>query len=250
MKILSTFLLCLISKFSLSQKQNLLQVWIGDSLEYLSLDRIHATFQFSGKYGYHDKKGYHILGDTLRLQDWFSYLGDTTKTLRHKDYDYLISTNRNGFSLTAINENALRLAGNRKLIRYQPIQTVYKKSFKFDSLKFTSTTCYGTCPEMTILIKGKQLLFSGGRYAVKQGNYKAVLTDTLHRQLSELLRKSAIDRIINWEQEVYDAPFYTLTIYNDKKEKYIEGNDLPLVTKDLLKFLLELPKKLENKLDG
>lgn len=189
------------------------------------------------------------MGDTLRLQDWFSYLGDTSKTLRHKDYDFLISINTKGFSLAAINENALRLAGNRKLIRYQPIETVYKKTFYFDSLKFTSTTCYGTCPEMTILIKGKHLFFFGGRHAVKQGNYKALLTDTIYLQLNDLLRKSAIDRIVNWEQEVYDAPFYTLTIYINKKKKYIEGYDLPLVTKNLLRFLLELPKKLENKLN-
>ncbi len=243
MKIVTTLLTFLIIKFSSGQKPNLLQIWVGDNLEYLSLDSIHATFQFSGKYGYHYKKGYHILGDTLRLQDWFHSSPDNYKSLQHKDYDFLISTNKKGFFLTAINEDALRLAGNRKLIQYRPIHTVYKKTFNFDSLKFTSTTCYGRCPEMTILIKGKRLFFSGGRHAIKQGNYKAVLPDTLLAQLNDHFRKSAIEQITNWKQEVDDAPYYTLTIYFDDKKKLIEGNVLPLVMKDLLKFLKYLQKQ-------
>lgn len=235
----------MIIKFSSGQKPNLLQAWVGDSLEYLSLDSTHATFQFSGKYGYHNKKGYHLLADTLRLQDWFHSSSDNYKTLQHKDYDFLISFKKNSILLNPINDQALSLAGNRKEIHYQQINTIYKKSFDFDSLKFTSTTCYGRCPEMTIIIKGNNVLFSGGRYAIKQGNYKASLPDTLNAQLKDLLRKSAIEKIINWEQEVDDAPYYTLTLYFDHKKKLIEGYDLPLVMKDLLKYLLDLPKKLK-----
>lgn len=248
MRIITTFLFCLIVKFVFGQKPTLQQIWIGDSLEYLSLDSIHATFQFSGKNSYHDRKGYHILGDTLRLQDLFSYLGETSKTLLQKNYDYLISTNKKGISLSAINEDALRLAGYRKLVQYKPIHSIYKKTFNFDSLKFTSTTCYGRCPEMTILIKGNHLFFSGGRYAIKQGNFKAEIADTLYLQLKDFLRKSSIEKIVNWEQKIYDAPFYTLTVFFDNKQKYIEGYELPLVTKDLLRYLLDLPKKVERTL--
>ena len=248
MKFITALVALLLVKFSLSQKLNFKQVWVGDSLEYLSLDSTHATFQFSGKYGYGDKKGYHILSDTLRLQDWFYSSVDNYKSLQHKDYDYLITPKKKKILLQAINENALMLACNRNLITYRPIHTIYKNSFDFDSLRFTSTTCYGTCPQMTILIKGKIVFFSGGRYAIKQGNYKTILTDTLYRQLKDYLRKSAIEKITNWGQEVDDAPFYTLTVFYAGKSKYIEGYDLPLVTKDLLKFLLNLPKKLENKL--
>lgn len=245
MKIITTLLSLLILNYASGQKLNFYQAWIGDSLEFLKFDSTHATFQFSGKYGYHDKKVYHLLGDTLRLQDWFHSSSDNYKTLQYRDYDYLISVRKNSILLKPINDNALSLAGNRKEIKYQPIKSVYKKSFDFDSLKFTSTTCYGTCPEMTIVIKGKDVFFSGGRHAIKQGNYKASLSDTLYAELKDHLRKSAIEKIKNWEQEVYDAPYYTLTIYSKQNQKLIKGYDLPLVTKDLLRFLLELPKKLK-----
>ncbi|TAH08213.1 MAG: hypothetical protein EAZ13_04105 [Sphingobacteriia bacterium] len=245
MKFITTLLTLIILKVASGQRLNFYQAWIGDSLEYLKLDSTHATFQFSGNYVYHDKKGYHILGDTLRLQDWFHSSSDNYKTLQHKDYDYLISSRKNSILLKPINDNALGLAGNRKEIKYQPINSIYKKSFGFDSLKFTSTTCYGTCPEMTIIIKGKYVFFSGGRHAVKQGNYEAFLTDTLYTKLKDHLRKSAIEKIKNWEQEVYDAPYYTLKVSSKQNQKLIKGYDLPLIMKDLLKFLLELPTKLK-----
>lgn len=248
MKLITTLITLIIVKTTLGQKQNLYQIWIGDSLEYLSLDSTHATFHFSGKYGYHDKKGYHLVGDTLRLQDWFHSSADNYKTLQHKDYDFLVKVHKNTFFLNPINKDALLLAGNRSKIRFEPIANIYKEKFDFDSLKFTSTICYGKCPEMTLIIKGKKLFFKGGAYAVKHGNYEAVLADSLYFQLREHLRKSAIDRIVNWKQEVVDAPYYTLTVYYDKKEVFIEGYFLPLVTKDLLKFLLSLPKKIENDL--
>jgi hypothetical protein len=248
LKFILTVLTLSIINFALGQKSTIERVWIGDSLEYMQFDGVHATFQFSEKYGYHNKKGYHLLRDTLRLQDWFYSSADNSKTLRHKDYDFMVRVRRNTLELQPINQDAFWLAGNRSRILFKPIDNFYKKSFDFDSLKFTSTTCYGTCPEMTIVIKGNKVFFTGGRHAVKQGSYEAFLSDALHYQLTEHLRKSAIDKIINWNQDVDDAPYYTLTIFYRRKTKHIEGFDLPLITKDLLKFLLHLPKQIEKDL--
>jgi Domain of unknown function (DUF6438) len=246
MKIIPTLFTFFILNISKAQKNHLFQVWVGDSLEYLSFDSANATFQFSGKYGFHETKGYHILGDTLRLQDWFTSSKDKFKTQRHTDYDYLMRKKGKTLWLKPINNDALELAGNREAITYKPIQTIYKNNFDFDSLKFSSTLCYGECPEMNFLIKEKEFFFWGGTFAIKKGNYKATLPDSIYGQLKDHLRKSAIQKIINWQHEVHDAPYYTLTIFSGKNKKIIEGYQLPVVTKDLIKFLLALPRKIET----
>jgi hypothetical protein len=157
MKFILTVLTLSIINFAFGQKSTIERVWIGDSLEYMQLDGVHASFQVSGRYGDHNKKGYHLHRDTLRLQDWFHSSADNYKTLRHKDYDFIVRVRRNMLELQPINQDALWLAGNRSRILFKPIDNFYKKSFDFDSLKFTSTTCYGTCPEMTLFIKGDKV---------------------------------------------------------------------------------------------
>lgn len=232
-----------------AQKPTLNQIWIGEELQYLHFDSTHVLFDFPGKYGQQDKKGYHIIGDTLRLQDWFRSSSDNYKTMQQKNYDFIIHAKSDSITLKPLNDNALSLARSNSTITYKPIQSIYKKTFEYDSLRFTATNCYGYCPEMTLVIKGHDLFFYGGRHAIKQGNYTANIPEAVYAHLNELLRKSAIEKISSYKNEVFDAPYYTLTIYFNKKEKKIEGFVFPLIIKDLLIFLLNLPKMIESNLN-
>jgi hypothetical protein len=230
------------------QKLNLKQEWIGQNLEYLKLDSTHATFQFSHRFGYRDKKGYHILKDTLRLQDWFGSSQGNYKTLSHRDYDFLIKREKRSFTLIPINKAALEISGNRRKIAFVKRNTIYNKDVRLDSLHFTTTTCYGTCPEFSLRLIKKQLEFIGGKHAIKQGRYTAILSDSLYNVLAEVLKGTALDRIVNYPIEITDVPYTRIAVYYNGKKHMIEGYETPMVADKLHRFLLALPSLLEKTL--
>lgn len=215
--------------------------WVSKNLDYIKLNKTHAYFQFNGHY---QEKGYHIYGDTLRMQDWYYSSNDNYKTLQHTDFDFLTKLNKDILSLTPINGDAVELS--KQAISFTPIENYYLKSFNYDLIKFTSSTCYGECPEVALEIKARKVIFIGGKHATKQGKYSAYLSKELHEKLLSILKKSSFDRLQNNKMMVIDAPTYSISITRDNQSKTISGERLPILLKPLLDFLRELPKLLNN----
>jgi hypothetical protein len=149
-------------------------------------------------------------------------------------------------TLVAIDSNSLQLSGGKKNIEYRERHLVAQPKIQFETIKFISTNCYGKCPSLTLQIdKEKKLLFIGRRYAIKQGFYTATLSDSLFQSLIGILKLSELDNLKTWQQQVVDAPEYTLEIHYNNKIKYLKNFFLPAVTQELIQYLLEISKKVD-----
>lgn len=217
--------------------------WVSKNLDYIKLNETHIFFQINGFY---QEKGYHIYGDTLRLQDWYHSSADNFKTLQHNDFDFLINVSENKITLKPLNKSAFQIS--KQSIEFEPIENTYLKEFNYKSIRFTSTTCYGECPEMTILIEGRKVSFTGGVHAIKKGRYAAVLSEDLYQNLINILQKSSFNNAQNNRIVVIDAPRYSISIENNNITKTISGESLPILINPLLNFFLDLPSVLADKL--
>jgi hypothetical protein len=245
MKTFVTILLTSIFGNVFSQNSDIKKSWVGNDLEFISIDSQRVNFEVFGSYP--KQKKYYLIGDTLRLYDKYTTSRDNFKKQYIKNYDFLIKalTDTN-LTLVAIDSNSLQLSGGKKNIEYRERHLVAQPKIQFEAIKFISTNCYGKCPSLTLQIdKEKKLLFIGRRYAIKQGFYTATLSDSLFHSLIDILKLSELDNLKTWRQDVSDAPVYTLEIHYNGKVKYLKNFFLPAVTQELIQYLLEISKKVD-----
>ena len=121
-------------------------------------------------------------------------------------------------------------------------------SFHFKRLVFSSSICYGSCPNLLIEInadgryylKGRE--YSGEHEGYFQGNLSTVLLDSL----TSYLQKSRLRQMYAWKQtmEISDTPEYLLVIENNYEKLDLQTNYPPLNLKELISFLLNSRYKL------
>lgn len=243
------FINTILTLFSINifaQNSDLQRSWIGDDLEFIKIDTQQVYFEVYGNYP-HQKK-YHLIGDTLRLYDKYTTSRDNFSKQHIKNYDFLINklTSTN-LTLVALDSNSLEIAGNKKIINYHERHLIKNRSIEFEEIKFSSTNCaFGKCPSLSLQINSeKELKFIGRRNAIKQGFYTALIPDSLYLELLEIISISELDKLKTWQQQVADAPEYTIEIHYNNKFKYLKNFFLPAVTNELIRFLLEISKKIE-----
>ncbi len=113
---------------------------------------------------------------------------------------------------------------------------LYDLNLNVDTIEFSSSLCYGSCPAIALKIdKGLNLEFWGGKNADKQGFYKGEITKSQFDKFESLIR---IANIENNDSEFYppiDAPYVELIIdYNDNKTKRFWG------------YLIDFPARVKN----
>jgi len=113
---------------------------------------------------------------------------------------------------------------------------LYDLSLTVDTIEFSSSLCYGSCPAIALKIdKGLNFEFWGGKYADKKGYYKGEITKLQFDKFESLIRIANIE--IN-DSEFYppvDAPYVELIIdYNGNKTKRFWG------------YLRDFPARVQN----
>lgn len=245
MKTHITILLTLIWGNIYAQDVEIKKAWVGDDLEYIKIDSQRVNIEVFGNYP--QQKRYYLSGDTLRLYDKYTTSRDNYSKQHIKNYDFLITklTDTN-LTLIALDSNSLEITGGKKKINYRERHLIKEPFLEFEMIKFSSTSCFGTCPSLSLQItKEKKLMFIGGTHAIKQGFYTATLSDTLFSSLIDILKLSEIDKLKTWRQQVSDAPEYTLEIHYNNQVKYLKNFFLPAVTQELVIFLLDISKRVE-----
>ena len=245
MKTHITILLTLIWGNISAQDIEIKKAWVGDDLEYIEIDDQRVNIEVFGNYP--QQKKYYLSGDTLRLYDKYTTSRDNYSKQHIKNYDFLITKlSDTNLTLIALDSNSLEISGGKKKIDYRERHLVKQPTIDFEMIRFKSTNCFGTCPSLTLQIdKEKKLMFIGGRYAVKQGFFIATISDSLFYSLINILKLSELDKLKTWRQQVADAPEYTLEVHYNGKIKYLKNFFLPAVTTELIRYLLEISKKVE-----
>lgn len=247
MRQIFTFTFFLTFSSAICQKPTLNKLWVGDADNYLQVDkdavRIERCFNYQGKRhimqaAYH----YKIIGDTFRIIKPEYY--DSS------NHDYIIKDfTADLLTLIPLNKywRTLYVSDTPKeTLTFRDRNKVYTDSIKFQKIHFSSTTCYGFCPELSFEIdSSKQMRFKGGKHAVKEGQYNAVLSDQLYAELLKILAISELDKLKDLNQLNIDAPTYTLEVYYNGKTKFFKSFRFSYIATGLLNYLIELPKKVE-----
>ena len=123
---------------------------------------------------------------------------------------------------------------------------LYDSSLTIDTIEFSSSLCYGSCPAIAMKIhRGLNFEFWGGKYADTKGFHKGEITKSQFDKFERLIR---IANIENNDSEFYppiDAPYVELIIdYNNNKTKRFWGylRDFPARVKNVGFEMFELYK--------
>lgn len=219
--------------------------WISDDLGYLHFYKDEVHFNFDG----HEQfKRFKWDKDTLIMVDNYTTSADNYSK-RHIDlFKFLIqSINSKSLTLKPIGTNAYKLV-NKPVYHFKNIDYIRDPKVKYTKLTFNSSTCYGTCPELTIEIDNSGYYYLlGGMYADPyKGYFKGMLTAKQLSRLNYLVQHSQIKKMYNWKQGnvVMDAPNYRLTINSNYKPLYLNTNEPPLNMTELIEFLLNSYKQV------
>lgn len=126
----------------------------------------------------------------------------------------------------------------------------------FQKLTFHSSTCFGTCPSVSVEVdKDGVVHYRGKTNATVQGNFVGQLSKEEMETLKSILNRSQIHTIDkNWEQKSKrnDTPKYTYIIeLLDGETIEINTNDQHPVLDKLSEFLIHLDKEVAlEKLSG
>ncbi|MDY7393835.1 DUF6438 domain-containing protein [Aureibaculum sp. 2210JD6-5] len=227
--------------------------WINKDLNYLRFDNDAAVYNF-------DNIKQEVLFDldnkSLSFKINYRLAGD----FKTEEFKFRIKEiNKNRLVIVPVTEkeqanfNKLdvnALTKEKQYIFYNRGKLLDKVNFK--KLTFHSSTCFGTCPSMSVQIDiDGTVYYRGKNYTEAQGDFIGKLSKEGIYELKKILNRSqlySIDK--NWEQKSKrnDTPRYTYiveTFDGDKIE--INTNDQHPVLDKLSDFLLNIDKKAELK---
>ncbi len=118
----------------------------------------------------------------------------------------------------------------------------------FKKITFHSSTCFGTCPSVSVQINADgTVYYKGKEYADKKGNFKGKLSKNDIYQLRKILNRSQLRNIDEkWEQKSKpnDTPKYTYIIETFEGDKIeINTNDQHPILDKLSNYLLNIKEK-------
>lgn len=223
------------------------KLWVGDMNNYLRFDSDAIRVDYYWK---HENKGY----ETKRAYDYL-FINDTLRVI-----DHLIKKDEHhDFRIVQKNEDILRLIPLTQYSRvlafeqmpqnelvFKSQEGIFTDTIRFEKLLFATTNCYGFCPAMTFQIDSSGILmFKGEKWAVKQGFYRAKLSNQTFNELLSILGISELDKVENHGSFNIDASTHTLEIHYNNKIKFIKSAFLPFMLDKLLDFLMAIPNKVE-----
>jgi uncharacterized protein DUF6438 len=251
MKITLASICLLFFSSAFSQHPIVDKLWIGDVGNYMLLDSLGARVQYT--YEYAGKKHlqtnsykYSMSGDTLHLIEWNS---------SNDKHDFLIITLPNkDLKFIPITRYAWTLANPKSTkteFTFRSQEHIYTDTISLEKIVFSSTNCYGSCPAMSLQIdNNKQMKFIGSFYAIKEGPHTANLSEEQYNELLKILAISNLDKLENAGRFNVDSPTYGLEVHYNHKIRYLQTSSIPLIANKLMRYLIDLPTKVELKPAG
>ena len=260
----SIFTIIFLIFLNLSSGQNdLTGTWVGENLEYLSVNDSLVSIElrtFKDDFKYQIKDNQLILKSSYDIstgnKDKASTVADSTHFQR---ISWVTDSTLYYFDFKLINIDSLELKLNKvigrnlsspkKQYNFNRKSSLKEKKIHFKSVFFKGTTCFGTCPEMRIEIDSLgNTKFKGEKYTKPFiGNYEGKLSSNQLNSLIEILNRSELDRIPKNLPFMIDAPTYKFIFNYDNKKREVSGSMLPYFNREIVNYLLNIYKEIEWK---
>ena len=249
MKLTLLSICILLFSSAFSQHPIIGKLWIGDAENYMQVDSNAVQVQYIHEYA--GKKNlminyykYILSGDTLQL-----VVGHNNSSEKH---NFLIETLPNeGLKLIPITRYFWTLSSTKYTKNEFPFRDqehIYTDTIRLEKIVFSSTNCYGSCPAMSLEIdNNKQMKFIGSFHAIKKGPHTAALSEEQYNELLKLLAISNLNKLENAGRFNIDLPTFGVEVHYNHKIRYFQTSFPPLIAFKLVRYLYDLPTKVELK---
>jgi hypothetical protein len=186
---------------------------------------------------------YTLSDDTLHLAGWHN---------SNEIHDFLIETLPNeDLKLIPITRYTWTLSNTKytkKEFTFRDQEHICTDTIRLEKVVFSSTNCYGSCPAMSLQIdNNKQMKFIGSFHAIKTGPHTAALSEEQYNELLKLLAISNLDKLENAGRFNIDLPTVGVEVHYNHKIRYFQTSFPPLIAFKLMRYLYDLPTKVELK---
>ncbi|MBX2931341.1 MAG: hypothetical protein KF781_05275 [Chitinophagaceae bacterium] len=122
----------------------------------------------------------------------------------------------------------------------------------FEKIIFHSTTCYGSCPSLSLEVHADRstklqrqfYAFGGKEIAANSGTFQGSMNKQSFKLLMKTLKNSQYEKLAFPNIDCCDAPVITIIIYANGKRTYLKSM-MPLQeATELIQFLTELTKDI------
>ncbi len=226
-------------------------IWIGENLEYLSVNDTLVSVEFRT---FKDKFRYQIKNNQLIFKNIYEVSSGTRdsiyfvadSTLYYFDYKLV---NKDSLQLNLNKVIGRNLSSPEKHYNYSRKSSLKKNNINFQSVFFRGTTCYGSCPKMKIEIDSLgNAKLKGEKYTEPfTGNYIGKLTSKQLESLIEILNRSELDRFPEKLPFLIDAPSFKFIFRYNNKERKSRGSIVRYFNREILNYLLSIYKEIDWK---
>ncbi len=230
--------------------------WINKDLDYLRFDDGSVIYNFDNK---KQKVFFNLEYKKLSFKVNYSVGGE----FKTEEFEFKIKElKKNKLVIVPILEKEKRKKGEYRKLDYNLFSKEKQYVFynresllskvNFKKITFHSSTCFGTCPSMSVQIDvDGTVYYKGKEYADKKGNYKGELSKNDIYQLKKILNRSQLRNVDkNWKQisKHNDTPKYTYIVeLFDGETIEINTNDQHPILDKLSNYLLNIKEKVELK---
>ncbi len=224
--------------------------WINKDLDYLRFNESSVIYNFDNK-----KQEVFFDLENKKLSFKVNYrVGGDFKT---EEFEFKIKElKKNKLVIVPIieDEKSENSKLDRSLFSKEKQYVFYNRGsllskVNFKKITFHSSTCFGTCPSMSVQINiDGTVYYKGKEYADKKGNFVGKLSKNDIYQLKKILNRSQLRNIDeNWKQKSKhnDTPKYTYIVeLFDGETIEINTNDQHPILDKLSNYLLNIKEKV------
>lgn len=126
--------------------------------------------------------------------------------------------------------------------------SLMKKFDQFESVRFQSSACMGSCPMLDITIKSnREVEFKGEAHATHEGNFSGKLDKSLMQEICTLVKTGDLKGLKSRLKTPLDFPTYTLTINYGAEVSSYTGYSFYTPLNQLVKQFLDFDTTLKLK---
>jgi len=231
------------------------KIWIGENLEYWSLEKKNVSFENCGMI-FNNCKLIHK-DTTFTIRKYFWKAGKIAR--QHEDYIYrILKLTNDTLIISPENQEAARLINNRQTYTFTDKNNFYKDNLKFHKLFFSGHNPMTFSPKITLEIDslGQIFVFSEPIPHFEKPNdlkglYKGQLSNKQLADLILLLKRSKLDMLSGDLGIIIDGTYYNFKFHYDNKVIEGKGCNIPHINKPLFDFLRTIHEDIKlEKLDG
>lgn len=227
-------------------------IWIGTNFEYLEFS--HDTLILDG--GYHvNIYGFKIIRDTLNIYSW-DFKDNKEKQNLYSAKFKIDKINKDSLVLIPLNSLTTNYFTETSIIKFLNKSVLIDSNLKFEKMQFTSSGCFGDCPEYKMIIDslGFVNLYAGFNKHKLKGYYQGKLSKSQLNNLKSILSRSQLNRFPENLHGAIDAPIYSFKFYFNNTFRKSDGCFVPYFFSELKYYLLRLPqsiklKQVQNKIE-